>query len=106
MRSRSFASRMDAIERARWDRMSSIERAYDLAGRGVSPERWPDDALNAYTGRHCRHLKCLTDAQLDAIYNCANSEVAVALYREWTGLDLPDDDSVDPMRYWVSLPPG
>lgn len=34
--------RLEALERA-----TPLGRAYDLAERGVPPEQWPDDALNA-----------------------------------------------------------
>ena len=64
---RSFKQRMEALERARWARLTPLERGEEYAERGTPVRQWPDDVLDAYADAYCMHLRSLSDAELDAI---------------------------------------
>lgn len=88
---RRLSDRLNALEaadleRARWERLAPLERAYELIGRGTSVEQWQDAELEAFCTSECAHLKELTDAQLAALVEADDPE---ALYHEWTGLHWP-----------------
>ncbi len=64
---RSFKSRMEALERARWARLDALDRACELAERGTPPRAWPDAELYAFADAHCQHLRGLSDSELEAM---------------------------------------
>lgn len=89
---KSFSTRLEALERARWERLTPLERAYELIERSAPPEQWPDDVLDAYCEAHCTHLECLSDEQLETLIACPEGELD-ACYYAMTGREPPSEQA-------------
>src|SRR5689334_23362010 len=74
---KSFKARMDALEAARWSRLTPLERADELIERHTPPEQWSDEEIDAYCARFPEY-GILSDAELDAIVNDPESDACRA----------------------------
>jgi hypothetical protein len=81
---RSFAKRLADLEQARWEQLTPLERAFELLERGTPPAQWPDAELEAYCETECQHLLGLTDAQVEALVDAPEGQLA-DLYIQFTG---------------------
>lgn len=67
---KTFADRMAALEQARWERLTPLERAYELAERGTPVAQWSDAELNAFCDDAYStwpELKTMSDEELEAL---------------------------------------
>lgn len=65
---RSFKNRLEALERARWARLTPLERALELVEQDVPPAQWPDAELNAFcedSYRDWPELRTMSDEELE-----------------------------------------
>jgi hypothetical protein len=63
---KSKDARLAALEQLRWERLTPLQRAYELVARGVPVETWPDAELNAFCDERPEFAR-LTDAELDML---------------------------------------
>lgn len=60
---RSIDKRLADLERARWARLTPLERAHELVARRVAPRQWQDAELNAFCNER-PSMATLSDAEL------------------------------------------
>ena len=73
---RSYRARMEALEAA----LPPLARAERLVERGVPPERWPDEELNAYCDQF-PEMQALSSEELERLIAMPEDEANVELQR-------------------------
>lgn len=84
MSNKSLKTRIEALEKARWARMTPLERAYALIAKDIYPEQWPDDFLIACGEMLPPELRALSNEELQEMLDAPPSEQG-ALYTRLTG---------------------
>jgi hypothetical protein len=63
----TIEKRLAALEQARWERLSPLERAYERIERGTPLERWASAELEAYGAAEFPEMALLTTSELEAL---------------------------------------